>query len=501
MSPFKLFVGRTHNNNDTSYRIPFFAFSILVACQIIDAVLSNLTDVAGQELASSRGIILFFVNTSILFIISQYLLLGYVRKSSLAIRKIRREQGVIHKSVISIQFLLIAIFCLIVLQLVFDSYYSTVLLAYAIAISQTEAIIITGLVGFMLISWYRRGIKKHLIVLLYGVAALQTSIQLILLTISGVSLILWNSPTNITNEYRPTFPGTSSSSSSTQSLSSLSVATNIYSISFVLLVFAYLTAWVATAVLMRYYSDKLGKSRYWILVLLPVVFVIIGVVPTLVGVFSGLDFAYYSQSLLLFRALTIFSAITSAILFGIAFFETAKAIRGLVPYDEQGKKNSVPALANYLVTAGYGVVILTIAMVSTIEAAYPPFGLAASSFVGISSYFFTLGIFLSAIHVSQDVSIRRSIRQSTIRELKFLESIGIAQTEQEVQERVLKLSKQNIDLLNQNSTTIPTSPISDDDIILYVKQVIEEVKKQKENPAEDDNSNDDNNTSRHNNRI
>jgi len=66
---------------------------------------------------------------------------------------------------------------------------------------------------------------------------------------------------------------------------------------------------------------------------------------------------------------------------------------------------------------------------------YPPFGLARVSFIGLASFLVMIGIYSSAISVSQDTKLRESIRRSAVSESKLLHNIGTAQMEQELQKR------------------------------------------------------------------
>ena len=70
---------------------------------------------------------------------------------------------------------------------------------------------------------------------------------------------------------------------------------------------------------------------------------------------------------------------------------------------------------------------------------YPPFGLATISFLGLSSYLIFVGIYASAISVSGDTELRKSIRKYAITESKLLDSIGSAQMEQQIQRRVIDM--------------------------------------------------------------
>jgi hypothetical protein len=106
---------------------------------------------------------------------------------------------------------------------------------------------------------------------------------------------------------------------------------------------------------------------------------------------------------------------------------------------------------------------------------YPPFGLATILFVGLSSYFIMVGIYSSAISISEDSELRRSIRTFAIKESKLLDSIGIAHMEQEIQKRVLRLAKEQEETMVEQ-TGIQSS-LDEHDMKEYLEQVINEVKK------------------------
>jgi hypothetical protein len=59
--------------------------------------------------------------------------------------------------------------------------------------------------------------------------------------------------------------------------------------------------------------------------------------------------------------------------------------------------------------------------------------------------FFILRLHCSAIFVSEDSKLCESIRNLAVRESKLLDSIGTAQMKQEIQKRVIALTKQNQD--------------------------------------------------------
>jgi hypothetical protein len=73
-----------------------------------------------------------------------------------------------------------------------------------------------------------------------------------------------------------------------------------------------------------------------------------------------------------------------------------------------------------------------------------------------------------------------SIREFTLAEPKLQDSIGTAHMEQEIQKRVLALTRKNQSSLEEE-TGIQSS-LTDDDIKEYLGQVIEEVKKERRMP-------------------
>jgi Tfp pilus assembly PilM family ATPase len=91
-----------------------------------------------------------------------------------------------------------------------------------------------------------------------------------------------------------------------------------------------------------------------------------------------------------------------------------------------------------------------------------------------------LGIYSSAISVSEDSKLRQSIRNFAIKDSRLLDSIGTAHMEQEIQKRVLELTKQNQDRMAEESGI--QSSLTEEDMKEYLQQVIEEVKKDRRRP-------------------
>ena len=107
------------------------------------------------------------------------------------------------------------------------------------------------------------------------------------------------------------------------------------------------------------------------------------------------------------------------------------------------------------------------------KAAYPPFGLASVSFTGLSCYLIYSGLYSSAVTVSQDIALRHSIRQSVTAQSKLLDSIGTAQMEQELQSRILTVTKKLSGKMEEE-TGVEAS-MTEEDIKEHIEMVRKEI--------------------------
>jgi hypothetical protein len=233
-------------------------------------------------------------------------------------------------------------------------------------------------------------------------------------------------------------------------------------------VLSFMISWAATIAMLRHYSSKLRKARYAIILTLPLVYFLLQFIPPFQAIFTALpqsDFIFF-----LYTFVFTFSKAIGGILFGIAFWVIARSLR------------PASIVRDYMIISGYGFMLMFISnqAVLLVNIFYPPFGLVTVSFMGLSSYLLLLGVYSSAISVSEDSKLRQSIRNFAIKESRLLDSIGTAQMEQEIEKRVLALTKQNQNRMTEESGIQPS--LSEEDMKEYLQQVIEEVKKDRRKP-------------------
>ena len=221
---------------------------------------------------------------------------------------------------------------------------------------------------------------------------------------------------------------------------------------------AFVFRWIASTMLLRNSYQKIGKLSLfiWIILSLPLILYLVGKMP---GFFSGeslsgVDEPYRYFFRILFRAGTI----AGNILFGLAFFMVAR-------------KMVSSKLRDYLILTGIGDTIVGIAL--STSALEPTYGAAGHSLVLLSSYLFSIGFYLSAISLSQDSSLRKSIKKSMV---DVIDNIGTAQMEQQLRSRILKIVAKEKQTLEEETGGI-SQEVSETELREYMSLITEERKR------------------------
>ena len=303
-------------------------------------------------------------------------------------------------------------------------------------ISSISALIIIGIISFKFFSWYSRG-KRNVMILFFGIATATFGFsiledvytKLILVQVveekSPPGAIPQSSFLYITDkkyhgevEFKVVNPSTTTLWIVPTSQLALDNELNY------LTVFPYLFTWLAVAALLRQYyrTIRIGKLplKFWIALSIPMALYLIG---------SGLIFHAYDPYRFYFRILFRAGTIGSSVLFGLAFYLITKRTG-------EGVNVSAEKVKDYLTISSIGVILIGISF--STSALQQTYGVAAHSLVLLASYLFTVGLYSSAIAVSQDSSLRTSIRASL---LELVDNIGTAQMMQEIERRVLKVAR------------------------------------------------------------
>ncbi|MBA3977913.1 MAG: hypothetical protein H0X50_06965 [Nitrosopumilus sp.] len=192
--------------------------------------------------------------------------------------------------------------------------------------------------------------------------------------------------------------------------------------------------------------------KYWIVLIIPLILYLIG---------SGLIISLPNDSVYRFYMRIIFRAgtIGSSLLFGLAFFVISKNVASVKVKD-------------YLIITAVG--ISTVGIANEISGLQQTYGVAAHSLVLLFSYLVGLGLYSSAIFLSQDGKLRTSIRKTALEQSKLLVNIGAIQLKQEIERKVLGAAKQQEETLTGQSGV--QSSLTDEEMQYYLSNVLRDIK-------------------------
>jgi hypothetical protein len=447
------------SNSILSNKVIFIVCLIVVTVLIADASITRTSDLLSPTLSrKSDTTMAVFALISIPYFVGQFMILLFVRHRSKEIQVSANMQFYrTYKVTMAVQIALSIILLFVILQLLMMSSYFVLTLVATITTSYALAIAMLVLLMKSFFSWFRT--NKNSVILAYGISAGILAIHLSF-TLFFTSSVLIDLPAEVrTSVSRIPFfiPG-----SVTFLLSNIHSLTSILSFSIL---------WGATVLLLHHYSQKVGRIKYWIVVSLPLVYFLSQFPALFLSVFDPIikENPIFFGSL--FTLIFTLSKPAGGIMFGIAFWTISRHIRRTI------------AVRDYLMISALGFVLLFTSDQASVFVIvpYPPFGLAAVSFMGLSSYLIFVGIYYSAISLSHDDRVRREIKKFAMQESKLLDSIGSAQLEKDISEKV------NIITQIQNSATesLGVQPsIDEDEIRKYLEYVLNEKKANKKEEKE-----------------
>jgi hypothetical protein len=425
----------------------FFVIMVVVSAAItVESQIGYIADFIPEQLSSNTGIFTFILIT-VIFMITQYLILDYVKQSNNHTRQRAPHLNILHTGVSVAQYLLAGVIAVVILQILLTQQYNIIALYITYAVSYGLWIVTLALLAKAFFSWYR--FSKNVVVLIF-------TLSMIAYVINGIAGLAEYS--DMLGQQKPVissvdvayFPEFSIESIGSQ----IGLINNIASSA------AYILTWIGTVKMLYPYIKKLGKMRFWAIMGVAMIYYL-SIFPLFVlGYFTPSENVDAMTNILIFSV----AGLLSGIIFGAAFYTVARTLR----------KGS--DLRNHMIIAAYGFLLFYIAGSSTAaQAAYPPYGMISISFIGLSCYLIYTGLYSSAVTVSQDTTLRMSIKKSITEQAKFLHGMGSAQMEQELQSTVMKVAKKHSDILTEKSGV--ESSMTENDIKEYLTMVLSEIHK------------------------
>lgn len=428
------------------------AFTIINIVLIIDNSIVRISTFTGG-IYPFWNYLFFFVFTYSVYATASLIIIRLVKNN---IHTVSRSKSVLMKSffagITTTNYTILILIFILILQIFMNKYYSLWLLESIAFNSYLIGAIMLSVLSYKIISWYRR--NSSLVLLLYFIGISIISINSIII-VSSLQIQLDSKPEKIV--YTRSLSGGFAPSQG------ILIVTQEY-----LLVASFSLIWLATTLLMKNYSNRKQMIKYWLIMLISLVY------------FIGQFELPYMKELVNFSIInnaigdvgyTIFMAAirpSVGILFGIVFWFMSRKI-------------SNPITREYLLITGFGMMLIFASNqpAGLTLTALPPFGLMTAGFFGLATYLLFIGLYSSAVSVSHDSLLRKQAR-AYAGQLILLDKIGTPEMKQHAESlvsNVMKNFKSEIEDMVDNSGVLPS--IDENNFKEYLESIIKEVKKKK----------------------
>ena len=416
---------------------------------LVDSEIGVIADFIPEQLSSSVGLATF-IGIAIIFAVTQHFILSYIKQSNKEAQPKAFNLDLAFWIVSIAQYILVVILAYFILQIIIATQYNTVTLYASHVISYGFWVVILGLLARAFFSWYRLSSKNIMVLIL--------ALSMIAYVINGIAGLAYHF--DMLTQQKPVV--TSNDIAYFPEFSIGTLGSQIDIIYQVAGAAAYVFTWIGTVKLLYPYIKKLGRVKFWTIMGGAMIYYLISFPLFVLGYFTPSANVDAMTNILVFSLGGIFTGIV----FGAAFLSVARTLR----------KDT--ALRNHMIMAAYGFILFYIAGSATAaQAAYPPYGLASVSLAGLSCYLIYSGLYSSATIVSQDTTLRQSIRKSVTEQSRLLDSIGTAHMEQELESRVLIIARKNSEAMAEESG-VETS-MTENDMKDYLEIVMNEIHSKK----------------------
>lgn len=390
-----------------------------------------------------------FIIISATYIFGQVLLVKFLNSTSHAIKARSGLIAGLHRAVSVVQYVLAANVILVIIQILVISQYSILSLTFVAYVSNFLTAILLAIFALRFVSWYRNK-KNSLGILLFALAFLILAVSEVVAGIGSAYLLSLKDPV-ITPASKIEFRNFPEGSF-------LNIFFSYYSyVDYA----SFLLTLIASALLLYHYSKKTKRPKIILIIALPI----------------------FSYTATILDSLNIYDTDTNPNLFSYYIFQSLASISGGILFAlsfwfiSRGLPDT--PVKTFLKITAFGFILLYLSNHTDVnQAIYPPYGINALSLLPLSSYFVLFGLYASGLSLSQDITLRQHLRSMAKNDNNLLSSIGTAQMEREVNRAIGELKEvadeQEKELAEK--TGIET-PVPENEIEDYLKQVIEEVAK------------------------
>ncbi len=414
-----------------------------------DFYLSTIANIIVPFAESFYGLSIFSIMIIASIVASHYLL-----NKLFVIMKGNRTAFSKYKKIIRvIQLFLYALGIILLIGIILENKYYTINIISLVTISYSCSIVASLLVSLKLFKWYRE--NKNKFSLLFGLTIFFIFINN-LISLPLFDLLLFEKPNEINHSTPVEF-----NFECTEDSIYCDVKQNLLNYQSYTLMTYILLFWISSIFLLHHHLKKLGKVKFIILVTLPIIIFYFQFIYQYNELYTLNDELKFDENII--YSIQVFILVLCYAGVGIFFGLGLRSVANLMKFS--------PSIENYLKMASYGIMLFILAANSTIVAiGIPPFGTPSMIFLPFASILIYVGIYYSVIAISNDVTVRKYIKNSTFGELKILGKFAESQMLDNMKDKVLRMSKQYSEQLHKQSNTDTTE--TEEDLKNYLEDAI-----------------------------
>jgi hypothetical protein len=399
-------------------RLVLFFILIISVIIAIDSSVINFYAYTNQELPISTKVSVFTI-LSIIFAVFAIVLLRTIESYKLMSGyKQKKTQNFVRINALGSQIMVIAFLVVEITQMISVNMYNSNLTLLILDTSFVPSMLLILFLVVLLVGWFKS--SKNFMIIAYAISFSIICIYLVLSTVYVNIQFTYSSEWIKAKSLHSTLVNSFVSNLS----SSFGAALDALSL------LSFVFVWVATVALLRQYRNKIGRTRFWVITTIPLIYFLF----PFETFFTNFSEAMLSESPVIFSVIytMLFSATkqVGGILFSIVFLTAATKIKQ-------------PILQNSLriATIGIAVIYSSTEISSLLYAAYPPYGVLTVMLMPLGSYCLFVGLFASARLISQDKKVRGELFQSAEKQLALLKTIGKVQMEKELEKSLNSILK------------------------------------------------------------
>ena len=403
---------------------------------------------------STYGILLFAMMLIVVIISSNYLL-----NKLFKLMESRRTAMHRFKRIIRLmQYSIYAIAVSILIQILFFNEYFTLSVILVVTISYSCSIVGGFLVASKLFVWSKH--SKNKFSFLFGMAISLIFINSII-SLALFNLLLFEKPPVITYGTPVEFTFECNQISFYCDLKQALINYQTYTVMAYFFLF-----WASNLFFLHHHIKKLGWMKFITFTTLPLILLYFQFFYQYEDLYSINQELKFDENLI--YAIQIFLLLIFFTSCGILYGLGLKSVSRLFKFS--------PIVEGYLRMASLGIIFFITCANSTVAGiGIPPFGIPSILFIPFAVILLYVGIYYSLVAISNDISVRRFIKNSTFNELKIMGSLAQSQMIDSMKDKVMRMTKKYSEELHQQSNSEIIE--SEEDLQSYLDEAIKIFKK------------------------